>query len=447
MPGRTPSVEEIRGLKDLFVAALRGGATTIEELHASIARKPFRVLEWVPVTRPSARATRAIHDGIASGVYGGLRGLTWLAGGAAEAALAPLAGMEPEPEEGGAPSRGWDLAIGALNGFVGDRLEREGNGLRIRMELLHRGRPVACEAGTAAAPPAGVSGRLAVFVHGLAGSDQVWRFYAEEHYGDPDTSYGSLLERDHGYTPLHLRYNSGRHISDNGRLLAERLEEAVRAWPVPVEEIVLVGHSMGGLVARSACHYGRERGAGWVDAVRHVFCLGAPHLGAPLEKLGNVAAWLLERLDVTRPLGRIVNGRSAGIKDLRFGYLVEEDWSSADPDALLEDNRHDIPFLDSATHYFIAATVTRSPHHPLGLLIGDTLVRFPSAAGRARQPARHVPFRAEHGFHLGGTTHLRLLNHPVVYEQIRRWLAPSGAALLTAPRAGEPDAGEGVAPA
>jgi pimeloyl-ACP methyl ester carboxylesterase len=446
MPGRKPSVAEIRGLKDLLVAALRGGATTIEELHASIARKPFRVLERVPVTRLPAAATRVIHDGIAGGVYGGLRGLTWLAGGAAGAALAPRAGMEPEPAEGIPPSRGWDLAIGALNGFVGDRLEREGNGLRMRMELLHRGRPVAREAGAAAAP-AGVSGRLAVFVHGLAGSDRVWRFYAEEHYGDPDASYGSLLERDHGYTPLYLRYNSGRHISDNGRLLAERIEEAARAWPVPIEEIVLVGHSMGGLVARSACHYGRERGAGWVEAVRHLFCLGAPHLGAPLEKLGNVAGWVLEAFDVTRPLGRIVNGRSAGIKDLRFGYLVDEDWSGGDPDALLEDNRHDIPFLDSATHYFVAATVTRSPRHPLGLLIGDTLVRFPSAAGRARQPARHVPFRSEHGFHLGGTTHLRLLNHPVVYEQIRRWLAPSGPALLSAPRPREGEAGEGPLPA
>jgi pimeloyl-ACP methyl ester carboxylesterase len=191
-----------------------------------------------------------------------------------------------------------------------------------------------------------------------------------------------------------------------------------------VEEIALVGHSMGGLVVRSACHTGRRRAAGWVDAVRHVVCLGTPHLGAPLEKFGNLAGWALGGLDVTRPLARLVNGRSAGIKDLRFGYLVEEDWRGRDPDALLADNRHDIPFLDSATHYFVAATLTRSPHHPVALLLGDTLVRFPSASGRGTPRARRIPFRDAHGRHVGAMSHMRLLNHPAVYAQLRAWVDP-----------------------
>jgi pimeloyl-ACP methyl ester carboxylesterase len=261
-------------------------------------------------------------------------------------------------------------------------------------------------------------------VHGLAGSDAVWRFYAEEHYGDPDTTYGSLLARDLGYGPLYLRYNSGLHVSENGARLDERLDALVRAWPVPVEEIVLVGHSMGGLVVRSACHAGRRRASGWVDAVRHVVCLGTPHLGAPLEKLGNLAGWALGALDVARPLARLVNGRSAGIKDLRFGYLVDEDWRDRDPDALLEDNRHDIPFFDSAAHYFVAATLTRSPSHPLAHLLGDTLVRMPSATGRGAPAARRIPFRDEHGHHVGAMNHMRLLNHPAVYAQLRAWLEP-----------------------
>jgi hypothetical protein len=159
-----------------------------------------------------------------------------------------------------------------------------------------------------------------------------------------------------------------------------------------------------------------------VEAVRHVVCLGTPHLGAPLEKFGNLAGWLLGGLEVTKPIARIVNGRSAGIKDLRFGYLVEEDWRDRDVDALLENNRHDIPFLDSATHYFVAATLTRSPRHPLALLLGDTLVRLPSASGRGAPVARRIPFRDEHGHHVGATSHLRLLNHPAVYAQLRVWL-------------------------
>jgi pimeloyl-ACP methyl ester carboxylesterase len=204
------------------------------------------------------------------------------------------------------------------------------------------------------------------------------------------------------------------------------MAELLRAWPVPVEEIALVGHSMGGLVARSACHAARRRSGGWLEHVRHIVCLGTPHLGAPLEKIGNVAGWALGALAVTTPFARLVNGRSAGIKDLRFGYLVDEDWRDRDADALLEDNRHDIPFLDSATHYFVAATVTRRPHHPVARLLGDILVRLPSASGRGARLGRRLPFRDEHGHHVGAVNHLRLLNHPAVYAQLRAWLDPDG---------------------
>ena len=412
------SKEEIRGIADVLAAAVGGGATTVQEVHASIARLPFALLEWIPITRLPASVARMVHDGIAGGVYAGLRGVTRL--GAASVALAPLPDV-PSAEE--APrSPGWDHAVAALNGIVGDRLEREGNGLRVRMEFRHDGRPLALRADALRRVYPAAGPKLAVFVHGLAGNEHVWRFYSTEHYGDAGTSYGSLLERELDYSPLVLRYNSGLHVSENGRLLAERMEDLVRAWPVPVEEIVLVGHSMGGLVSRSACHQARKRSCVWTERVRHIVCLGTPHLGAPLEKLGNVAGWGLAKLEVTRPFGKLVNRRSAGIKDLRFGYLVEEDWRDQDLDALLEDNRHDIPFLDSATHYFVAATVTRSPRHPLGQLLGDTLVRLPSASGRGATAARRIPFRDEHGRHLGPLTHLRLLNHPAVYAQIRSWL-------------------------
>src|SRR5271166_1564478 len=424
-------IDEIRGMKNLFVAAVRGGTATIEKMHASIARRPFEILERVPVAGLPAGAARLLHDGISGGIYSGLRGLLQLAGSAADLALSLP--VEEAPAATGPPPAAVDLAIGALNGFVGDRLEEEQNGLRIRMAFQHEGRPLALEPSVlrVAFPEAGP--RLAVFIHGLAGTEQVWRFYAEDSYGEAGTTYGSLLERELGYSPLYLRYNSGLHVSHNGGLLAETMEALARAWPTPVEEIVLVGHSMGGLVARSACHQGKQRGNGWVDAVRHIFCLGTPHLGAPLEKLGNVAGWLLNTCEATRPIANVLNARSHGIKDLRFGYLVEEDWQGRDADALLEDNRHDIPFLDSAAHYFVAATLTTNPRHPLGVLLGDTLVRFPSAAGRAAHPAQHFPFTAENGLHLGGMTHLRLLNHPAVLDQMRFWLLRKPRTACAAP--------------
>jgi pimeloyl-ACP methyl ester carboxylesterase len=424
------TVDEIRGLKDLLVAAMRDGTTTVEQMHTSIARLPFAALECAPMARVPASAARMIHDAIVSGIYWGLRGLTRLAGGAAGLALIPLG--DTQPAEGEPLPAAWDLAIGALNGVVGDRLERERNGLRIRMQFHHEGRPLALDLESLRRAYPGAARKLAVFVHGLASNEQVWQFYSEEHYGNRDTTYGSLLERDLGYTPVYLRYNSGLHVSENGERLADCMEVLVRTWPVPVEEIVLVGHSMGGLVARSACHHGKQRASAWVDAIRHVFCLGTPHLGAPLEKLGNVMAWALGALDMTKPLGSIINGRSAGIKDLRFGYLVEADWQGRDADALLEDNRHDIPFLDSAAHYFIAATITQSPDHLIGYLVGDTLVRPSSASGRAAPPARWLPFEDEHGHHLGAVTHLRLVNHPAVYDQVRRWLGSNARAFPAA---------------
>jgi pimeloyl-ACP methyl ester carboxylesterase len=190
---------------------------------------------------------------------------------------------------------------------------------------------------------------------------------------------------------------------------------------VVVDEIVLVGHSMGGLVVRSACHYGERSEEPWVADVRHVFCLASPHLGAPLEKAANVAGWALGHLPETRPFARIVNGRSEGIKDLRFGYLVEEDWKDADPDALLENNRHHIPFLSTATYYYVSATLSRDPHHPLGQLVGDLLVRFPSATGEGAKGER-IPFHIDNGHHAGGLTHFHVLNDPDIYGQINAWL-------------------------
>jgi len=260
-----------------------------------------------------------------------------------------------------------------------------------------------------------------VFVHGLCETDEAWRIVPvvrdELHRG----SYGTRLREDLGYTPLYLRYNTGLHISDNGRRLSELLDDVVRSWPVAVEEVVLVGHSMGGLVARSACHYGDRDGAVWTRSLRHVFCLGSPHLGAPLEKAANAAGYALARLPETRPLARIVNGRSVGIKDLRFGSCVEEDWCDCDADEFMKDRCREVPFLDCATYYFVGATLSRSQDSPIGSLVGDLLVRYPSASGAGRK--RRIPFTIDHGRHVGGANHFQLLNHPAVYEQIHGWLS------------------------
>ena len=228
-------------------------------------------------------------------------------------------------------------------------------------------------------------------------------------------------------TPLYVRYNTGLHVSDNGRRIASALERLSSEWPTEVEELALVGHSMGGLVARSAAHYGAAEEHGWTERLRHVFCLGTPHLGAPLERAANVADWTLSRLPESRPFAQLfLNRRSAGIKDMRFGNCVEEDWCDCDPDEFLRDRCCEVPFLESATYYFVGATLTRRPDG-VGGLIGDLLVHYPSAAGAGRK--RRIPFDLDNGRHIGGIHHLQLLNHPSVYGVIREWL---GRPLLSA---------------
>lgn len=208
-----------------------------------------------------------------------------------------------------------------------------------------------------------------------------------------------------------------------------------RRWPVPVEEILLVGHSLGGLVNRSACHYGMEQDHPWVQRVHNVVTLGAPHLGAPLEqaaaRLGVALSWTPE----SRPLARALAQRSVGIKDLRYGALVDEDWQGQDPDARGPDRCADIPLLENAAHYVIGATVTRDSRHPLGRVIGDLMVLYPSSAGRSAS-GRKMAFELDNTRHLGGLNHFHLLNHPRVYEVMLEWLrtAPqcAGQALLPA---------------
>jgi pimeloyl-ACP methyl ester carboxylesterase len=282
-------------------------------------------------------------------------------------------------------------------------LEREASDLQEPMAVRVRGRVVAPD--TVAGPDA--TGRLALFVHGLFETEFAWRFGG-------GATYGERLARDLGFTPVYVRYNSGRHVSENGRSLADLLAAIVAAWPAGVERIAIVGHSMGGLVARSACHEASERGDAWVRHVDRVVSLGTPHAGAPLEQAVHVAGAALAVLPETRPFAGLLRRRSAGARAMRRGSLVDADWRGLDPDALRAAAREEVPLLPDATHCFVAATVTRSPAHPVGRAIGDWLVLEPSATHRAQQ-----------ALHVGGAHHLALLNHPAVYERLREWLAPA----------------------
>ena len=424
-------MRRLLGLKDLVHDAIDKTTELVEQTHAATGRRVVNMLSIVEPLGDAARAVVGAQRTAAAAVYATIRatnrGVQTLAD-AGVALAAPVAAertratpVESTPR--GTLSRWVDAAQGALNAMHGDFLRARDNGLAIRMGVRQDGRTVRLSRASLARAFPDATGRVAVFVHGLGCTEWEWRFRAEALHGDPDVSFGTMLARDLGITPLYVRYNTGLHVSENGRALSDLLGEVVAAYPRRIDEIVLVGHSMGGLVARSAAHYGADRGAAWVDRLGHVICIGAPNLGAPLEKGANLLASALRALDTaaTQVPAAILNARSAGIKDLRFGYVVDEDWRGKDPDARLEDNRRDIPFVDGATYYFVAASLTRDPDHPLGQLLGDALVRLPSAAGRAPQPARRIPFHLGRTF--GGIGHLTLQNHPDVYAAIRAWLS------------------------
>jgi pimeloyl-ACP methyl ester carboxylesterase len=412
---------QIRGAIDAAIAVLDGSITTIESVHTAIARRPFIPLRYVPVVGAVSEVVRSVHDEITSLVYSGARTSVAAAGAVARlATMLPLP-SDHEPRSGSAA----EMAVAALNGWAGDRLAQDSNPLATRMGLRQGGRHLPAEREALAAAYPDATPRVAIFVHGLACSESMWRLHAERHYGDRQTTYASRLRADFGYTPLYVRYNTGLHVSDNGRQLADLIEGVVSAWPMPVEELILIGHSMGGLVSRSACHYGEEARHAWVRPVRHVVFLGSPHRGAPLEKATNVAAWLLGVSDITRPFAAVLNTRSAGIKDLRYGSVLDEDWKDLDLDALLAGRVGTPRLLEHATHHFVAATITRSRRHPLGVVVGDLLVREPSASGRRRLRHRQFPLRSSVQ-HFGSMHHLALLNSPEVYLHLRREIESSG---------------------
>ncbi len=405
---------ETRALSRHAFGELQGAIGGIGALHRAVADRVFRYVG------PGARPAQLAHDGISRFVYSGVRGGAGLIGRAADVALAHGGPREDRPIS---TTPGGAAALAVLTGLTGDALERQGSALHepISVRVRRRALEVTPDALANAFPHA--TPRLVVFVHGLMSTELVWEWGSRGTGG----SYGSRLAEDAGCTPVFVRYNTGRHVSENGRSLAELLDELTAAWPVEVERIALVGHSMGGLVSRSACHQADDGAMPWVRRVRHVVSLGTPHLGAPLEQSAHWASAALSALPETRPLGSFLRRRSAGIRDLRHGSLVDEDWKGRDPDALRAVACREVPLLDGATHCFVAATVTRSPRHPVGRLVGDCLVLEASASGRGS--SRRIPFEEEHGMHLGGAHHMTLLNHPRVYERLRDWLTAPRRAL------------------
>ena len=397
-------VSDLHGLARLATEATLGVTDLVEAVHAGIARP------WRRRDAPDAERTR----GIAARGYAGIRSLTRGIGGGAATALERLA---PPPAEAIEPTPARLTALAALNAVLGDRLAAAGNPLALPMQLVREdGRPLPlplqAQALATASPQAGR--RLLILVHGLGLHDGHWRHAGHD--------YGALLARTQGYTPLYLRYNTGLHVAANGRALAELLE-ALEQSPEPIESLAIVAHSMGGLVARSACHHAERAGYAWRSRLRVLVCLGTPHHGAPLERAGLGAQRLLGTLPFAAPFARLARLRSAGITDLRHGNLLEGDAGDADRFVDAADTRTPLPLPQDVRCYAIAATVGTRRDGLAARLLGDGLVPLDSALGRHPQRARRLAFPRARQWVAEGVGHFDLLGDAAVAQRLQRWLA------------------------
>lgn len=331
-----------------------------------------------------------------------------------------MSNTQPQAVDG---TPGWASAgVSVLNGMFGDYLHRRKNGLAIEMAFMEHGRPLELDvAGLRRAHPA-PTGKICVLIHGLCCSEANWTLSATTQ-DSGDISYGSLLQAELGYTPFYLRYNTGLPIADNGKGFATLLNDLALAYPVPIDEMVLIGHSMGGLVIRSACEYGTGHKNRWVKKVKRVFYLGTPHEGADLEKFAHMAAATLTAVPnpITKVIGDVLNLRSRGVKDLRHGLPLTVEKNEVDVPVLSQVKRKAISWLAHARHYLVAGTLTEDPQHVVTLLLGDALVKLPRARGQAQSKDTSALLPSENIKIFPKVHHMGLAHDPAVYQQIKQW--------------------------
>ncbi|WP_210518551.1 esterase/lipase family protein [Hymenobacter terricola] len=371
-------------------------------------------------------------------------------GAVGRAALLPVRGAGYLVRSGKAHQH---FFLPVLNGALGDQLAARFDPRAIRLSFRRGGQDVAVADLRLAEPLQ----KTVVFVHGLMGDELIW----QTGFQDPPGSrrYGPRLAEETHVRALYLRFNSGLHLSENGRELSRLLTELVNTYPDAIGELVLVGHSMGGLIIRSAGYYAalnEELGmkneelrpvpkapatdnssffipnsslsatpAPWLAHLRSVFLIGTPNDGSWLEQNSHLTARLLERINLfpTRFLSKALNQRSNGIKDLRYSILVDEDWQDAHANDLTPP-RTPVPPLPGVRYHILMGAWLRSTRpSALREYFGDGLVGQGSARGHATfgdevaLPAgaqvRTAVFSQQH--------HGGLLTHPEVFQYLKQW--------------------------
>ncbi len=424
--------------KHLRAADLRGAVQLVAQATAGVSRIAEGVHQSVWSTLGVAGGKGSAQTGGLTGlIYSTVRGIAQLAGFGVDKLLGALQPLieSAEAAPSGSPQR--EAVLAALNGVMGDRLAASANPLAARMTLRYQGAALDWNALPQGFKP---GSKIMVLIHGLCMNDLQWR---TQHDGVV-VDHGQALAAALDYTPLYLRYNTGLHTSQNGRELAAQLEQLAAHWPVPVKEIAIIAHSMGGLVTRSAVYYaqqgaqhgaqhGAPRGAmRWPQHLKHIVFLGTPHHGAPLERAGNWVDVLLGATPYSKPFVKLTTLRSAGITDLRYGHVIDEDWQGHDRFRRSPDRRVPVPLPAGVSCHAVAATTAAKRSLMADHLTGDGLVPLRSALGQ-HDDARHaLAFSKTSRFIAYRTGHIALLHSLEVQQQLLRWLTPVAAVAVAA---------------
>ena len=414
--GKLPTylhVADIQGLAQLATQGVLGVAGLAEVVQGNVYKTvaaPFGLLgsRFIDAA-PGASGVRA--GGLTSLVYGSVKGITRLVGGTVNAALSRAAPFAKQ--HASSPQR--EAVLSAINGVLGDRLLETANPLAINMSLRQQGRSLPLEKLAMKQRLPQATGKLLVLVHGLCMNDMQWD-------GGGLHGHGQKLADELGYTPVYLHYNTGLHVSRNGQQFAALLEQLLLAWPQPVEELTLLVHSMGGLVARSACHHAEAAGHSWRAKLKNLVFLGTPHHGAPLERVGNWVDVLLGGNLVTRPFAKIGQLRSSGITDLRYGDALGSHWNVPDRFEMASDQRKPLPLPDGVACFTVAATTANKPGDLQDKFVGDGLVPLASALGEHEKTHRSLNFEPGNQWIATATNHMELLRKPSVTAQLLVWL-------------------------
>jgi pimeloyl-ACP methyl ester carboxylesterase len=391
---------DAQGIGRIITDATLGVTDIVEAMHKRVVHPPFL---------PSTPIQHLITH-IASITYKNIRWSTRVIGKGADKALgiySSLSGTNNTTDQK-------EAMRSVLNGVVGDYLEKNNNPLQINMEFRYEAKAISIDSESLQKTYPKINGKILLMIHGSCMNDIQWT--------RDDHNHGTLLAQELNKTAIYLHYNSGLHISTNGQSLNELLEELMLHWPVPIEELIIVAHSMGGLVARSALFYAEQHKKQWHKHLKKIIFLGTPHHGSSLEQAGNYLDAVLEAVPYAKPFARLGKIRSAGVTDLRFGNIVDEDWKYYDRFEVQGDKRKNVPLPKKVASYSIAAVIGKSITSGSSKLVGDKMVGVKSALGQHSNPAKNLNFKKENTWVAFECNHVDLLDKQEVYAKIKQWL-------------------------